>query len=175
MSGRLVSLPRIFTLSVVVFMVLCLLYSTSNLSESARAGSRIKETIDHSTNEANDHPANDASGHSKPGKPSIGDAFQMLYDAIRLPVVATAYTDPSGEVFEASAEGPWWTERLRNEILIVDIDTRVPDGANELWNKSRMNWETLEEGGGGMISASQMNHFLYGEITNRSESCAAIC
>jgi hypothetical protein len=133
------------------------------------------ETIDHSTNEANEHPPNDASGHSTPSKPSIRDAFQRLYDAIRLPVVAPAYTDPSGNVFEASHEGPWWSERLRKEILIVDIDTRVPEGVNELWNKSRMNWETLEEGGGGMISASQMNHFLYGEIMNRSKSCAATC
>jgi hypothetical protein len=63
-----------------------------------------------------------------------------------------------------SGDGPWWSERLHNEILIVDIDTRVPEGANELWNQSRMNWETLSEGDGGMISASQMNHFLYAQI-----------
>jgi hypothetical protein len=47
-------------------------------------------------------------------------------------------------------------------VLIVDIDTRVPNGPNELWHDGRMNWESLsDQGDGGMVSASFMNHFLY--------------
>jgi hypothetical protein len=102
--------------------------------------------------------------HASTNKPTIREAFQTLYDAIKHPVGADSYTDASGQVFQIKADGPYWTESLKEQILIVDIDTRVPQGENELWNKGRMNWETLkDEGDGGMISASQMNHFLYGE------------
>jgi hypothetical protein len=38
----------------------------------------------------------------------------------------------------------------------------VPQGPNELWNNGSINWETLNEHNGGMITASQMNHSLYG-------------
>lgn len=87
-----------------------------------------------------------------------------MFDAIKLPPAAESYTDAWGQVFEIKEDGLYWTEPLGREVLIVDIDTRIPDGLNELWDKGRMNWDTLKsEGDGGMISASQMNHFLYGE------------
>lgn len=91
--------------------------------------------------------------------------FAKLYDAIRHPVGAETYIDAYGNVFGTQDDAPYWTKPLGHNVLIVDIDTRVPQGPNELWNNGSMNWETLkDEGDGGMISASQMNHFLYGKF-----------
>ncbi|KAF1848822.1 uncharacterized protein K460DRAFT_375593 [Cucurbitaria berberidis CBS 394.84] len=99
------------------------------------------------------------------GNPTISDSFQSLFQAIRHPVSAPTYTDAYGKVFDTKKDGPWWKEPLRNEILILDIDTRVPQGKNELWNDGRLNWEAMkEEGDGGLVSASFMNHFLYAQI-----------
>jgi hypothetical protein len=89
--------------------------------------------------------------------------FAKLYDAIRHPVAADLYVDVDGNVFETKDDGPYWTKPLKNNVLVVDIDTRVPQGPNELWNDGPMNWETLKNEGGGTISAGHMNHFLYGE------------
>jgi hypothetical protein len=98
--------------------------------------------------------------------------FARLYDRIRHPIGAANYTDAYGAVFEIQDDRPYWTKPLKNKILIVDIDTRVPQGPNELWNNGSMNWETLKnEGDGGMISASQMNHFLYGKYPKASATC----
>jgi hypothetical protein len=143
-SGQL-SGQRVIVLSVAFVSACIFLYSTSNFYTPTNAI------------EGTHHPA-------AVSRPTIRDAFQTLYDAIRHPVAADSYTDAYGNVFEIKPDGPYWTEPLKEKILIVDIDTRVPQGENELWSKGRMNWETLkEEGDGGMISASQMNHFLYGK------------
>lgn len=97
-------------------------------------------------------------------RPAIRDTFFQLFDAIKVAPSASSYTDAYGQIFEIKEDGPYWTEPLGREVLIVDIDTRIPDGSNELWHRGRMNWDTLpNEGDGGMISASQMNHFLYGK------------
>jgi hypothetical protein len=95
--------------------------------------------------------------------------FAKLYDAIRHPIGASAYTDADGNVFHVQDNRPYWTEALRQNVLIVDIDTRVAQGPNELWNNGSMNWETLKnEGDGGMMSASQINHFLYGKSCEKT-------
>jgi hypothetical protein len=88
--------------------------------------------------------------------------FAQLYDPIRHPVGAKVYTDAYDNEFRVQDSGPYWKEPLGQSVLIVDIDTRVPQGPNELWNNGSINWETLNEHNGGMITASQMNHFLYG-------------
>lgn len=151
-AGRVASLPRALVLSVTLITVIGLLYSLSSVPGNAK----ILDTL---------HAGGDHSYHSSNKASKLGEAFQTLYDAIRHPVPSPSYTDAYGNVFEISKEGPWWTKPLKKQILIVDIDTRVPDGSNELWNQSRMNWETLNnDGDGGMISASQMNHFLYGTL-----------
>jgi hypothetical protein len=66
------------------------------------------------------------------------------------------------EVFEVKEDAPWWYEPHPKDVLIVNIDTRVPDGPNELWHEGRLNWAAMDEGyDGGMVSASFMSHFLY--------------
>jgi hypothetical protein len=93
--------------------------------------------------------------------------FTKLYDAIRHPVAAHAYTDVHGNVFRIQEDGPYWTKPLKHNVLIVDIDTKVRKDTNELWNNGSMSWEGLRDNGGGIISASQMNHFLYGQFHKR--------
>lgn len=101
--------------------------------------------------------------------PTVSDALRTLFDQIRVPVDADSFTDPYGEEFPISEDGPWWTEPLKNRILIVDTDTRVPEGENELWHEGRMNWDTITtEDGTGVVSAGQMNHFLYGMLRLRN-------
>lgn len=94
-------------------------------------------------------------------KPSIPQAFYNFFELLRHPVTATSYTDVQGNIFETRGDGPWWTSSLGSQVLIVDIDTRLPDGKNELWNDGRLDWEHLSNG---VLSSSQLNHYLYGEI-----------
>jgi len=103
--------------------------------------------------------------HEQEADMTMNQAFLKLYESIRTNVSAPVYKDPSGQEYKINEHGPWWKKPLRNEILIVDIDTRVPDGNNELWNAKRMDWHTMNaEKDGGMVSASFMNHFLYSQI-----------
>jgi len=141
-----ISYPKAAVLSAAFLTAFGFLYSATSLSHTA------------------DVSPNLPSHHREP-KQTIPLGFQRLFDGIRLPPGSPSYTDAYGQVFKIAEDGPYWTKPLKKEILIVDIDTRVSNGANELWNRGRMNWETLKnEGDGGMISASQMNHFLYAQI-----------
>jgi hypothetical protein len=114
------------------------------------------------------NPLHIISHHSSTSASTVSDAFRILFDQIRLPVDAESYTDLYGETFPISEEGPYWLEPLKNRILIVDTDTRIPQGENELWHEGRMNWDTITDTGEGMISAGQMNHFLYGIFHSKS-------
>lgn len=53
---------------------------------------------------------------------------------------------------------------MKNRVLIVDIDTRVPTGSNEILNPSTLDWESLAMSGGQLVSAAVMNHYLYAQI-----------
>jgi hypothetical protein len=85
------------------------------------------------------------------------DSIVGLYDSIRYPLDAEEYTDANGRVFNLSQHRHWrWP--LKKELAIIDIDTRKPNGDNELWNKKKkLNWESL----GSVMTASHTNHFLY--------------
>jgi hypothetical protein len=156
----IISFNRLAVISV-VFVVICVLVlsTTSGLREH---GNKIVENLKDHAKEA----ANNVCNNDRPvfGKPTIGDSFLRLYEEIRSPIASDMYIDAYGKEYEVSPDAPFWKEPLRNEVLIVDIDTRVPNGQNELWHEGRMNWNSLKtEGSGGMVSASFMNHFLYGE------------
>jgi hypothetical protein len=95
------------------------------------------------------------------GDASFGEAIFELYKSIRHPVTAKIYTDPYEREFSVS-DNPTWSESLGKDILIVDMDTRVPTGDNELWSSKKMNYEKLDASKRTqMVSAAFMNHFLY--------------
>jgi hypothetical protein len=94
-------------------------------------------------------------------------------------VGAQTYRDPYGVEFKVTKK-PVWTKSLGNQILIVDMDTRVPNKTNELLNDEELNWETMDAThSGGMVSAAFMNHYLYGKIFRgrsiSSRATATIC
>lgn len=94
------------------------------------------------------------------------EIFYNLFAALRHPVTSDSYVDIHGEIFKTSAEGPWWTGPLGKKVLIVDIDTRLANGTNELWSGDgyRLDWDDLEPRGNGILSASQINHYLYAQV-----------
>jgi hypothetical protein len=60
---------------------------------------------------------------------------------------------------------PSWKEPLGSDVLIIDMDTRWPDGDNEVFGKGKLNWENVTGNeGGSMLTASVLNHFMYGEL-----------
>ena len=50
------------------------------------------------------------------------------------------------------------------KVLIVDIDTRVPTGENQLLNDDIVDWEHLQAEGVGLVSNAVLNHYLYALI-----------
>ncbi|KAL2020107.1 hypothetical protein VTK56DRAFT_8911 [Thermocarpiscus australiensis] len=53
---------------------------------------------------------------------------------------------------------------MGSDILIVDIDTRIPDGKNGIFNAMKMNWDAVEDSGAGLLTISHLNHYLYSQI-----------
>lgn len=49
-------------------------------------------------------------------------------------------------------------------MLIVDIDTRVPIGTNQILNPATLDWDSLSMSGGQLVSTAVMNHYLYAQI-----------
>ena len=157
MPGPVFSTHRIAALGVCLFFISVFIYSAASIHHGNNPVQQIKDTASGAAK-----GAADMFKHEQEADMTMNQAFLKLYESIRTNVSAPVYKDPSGQEYKINEHGPWWKKPLRNEILIVDIDTRVPDGNNELWNAKRMDWHTMNaEKDGGMVSASFMNHFLY--------------
>jgi hypothetical protein len=159
MRRPLFALSRIAVLTGIFIVTLVLVLSAASVHDGSKTLHKIKKTAQSAANNIcnNDSPLC--------GRPTISNSFRRLYGSILHPISSRAYTDADDKLFEIKedADAPWWTKPLGKEVLIVDIDTRMPNGTNELWNEAPLNWETMmdNKGDGGMISASFMNHFLY--------------
>lgn len=158
MPGPVFSSHRIAVLGVFLFFISVFIYSAASIHHGNNPVQQIKDTASGAANGA----ANMFKHEQEPL--GMNEAFLSLYESIRTNVSAPVYKAPNGQEYKINEHGPWWKKPLRNEILIVDIDTRVPDGDNELWNSKRMDWHGMNaEKDGGMVSASFMNHFIYCE------------
>lgn len=110
-----------------------------------------------------------ASGFSeaKSSEPSeLRDTITTLFKSIKIDPTQHYYRDSKGKYF-SSAHGneSTWTERLGNKLLIVDIDTRVPTGDNQILDPgAKLDWESLESSGTGLVSHAIANHYLYAMI-----------
>jgi hypothetical protein len=112
------------------------------------------------------------SGKDRPPLPhNLGDLLFELYKPIKLPADATSYTDRDGKEFGTEGHDYWKTP-MGSDILIVDIDTRIPDGKNGIFSASKMNWNTLETSGAGLLTISHLNHYLYCESAVSSCFCS---
>ncbi|KAI4682057.1 uncharacterized protein J4E88_004945 [Alternaria novae-zelandiae] len=94
---------------------------------------------------------------------TLRDTVASLFAPIKHDPSSTGYVDPSGTYYEGGRE-TIWTKPLGKKVLIVDIDTRVPTGENELLNPERLDWENLKTEGAGLVSNSIMNHYLYAMV-----------
>ncbi len=92
----------------------------------------------------------------------LGDILFDLYKPIKLPVTAKSYTDQLNSRFDTGQRN-YWKEPLGKEIIVVDIDTRNPDGKNEIFNAKKIYWEGVEASGSGLLTVSYVNHFIYCE------------
>lgn len=92
---------------------------------------------------------------------SVNERIHSLFSPIRHSLTDD-YIDASGKTFGLN-QIPRWREPLKGKVLIVDIDTREPNGNNEMLNPNPMNWERLEMGGGQLVSGAIMGHYLYCE------------
>ena len=96
-------------------------------------------------------------------KPTLRDTIVALFDTIRIDPTYPGYHDSTGKYFEGGSK-PTWTEPLKSKILIVDIDTRIPTGKNEILNPDKLDWQSLDMSGGQLVSNAVMNHYLYAQI-----------
>ena len=158
MAGPFLARSRIFVF-IPVFVVICvLIFSAASPEHGTKAIHKIQETA---------HSAADNIWNldrAFKGKASLSNSLHTLYKPILHPITSRTYTDANGKWFETKedADAPWWDKPLGKNVLIVDIDTRVPNGSNEIWSDTRLNWERMsEKGDNGMVSASFMNHYLY--------------
>lgn len=99
---------------------------------------------------------------AKEKETSVRERIHSLFSPVRHPLTEN-YIDASGKTFELKAM-PRWRNPLGKKVLIVDIDTREPNGNNEMLNPSGMNWEQLQMGGGQLVSGAIMGHYLYCEF-----------
>lgn len=96
-------------------------------------------------------------------KPTLRDTIEALFDSIRVDPKDAGYRDSTGKYFEGGNE-TIWTEPLKERVLIVDIDTRIPTGSNQILNPDTLDWSSLEMSGGSLVSNAVINHYLYAQI-----------
>lgn len=86
-----------------------------------------------------------------------------MFEAIKHDPSRPGYIDPSGQYYKGG-DKPTWTKPLNKQVLIVDIDTRVPTKENQILNPDVLDWEHLDLAGGGLVSNAIVNHYLYALI-----------
>lgn len=156
---------------VILLTIAGFIFSMSSLYQGLQIVKELRAAAEENLTSSSSHTADSytADDHSSPRpashvKPSLPQTFYNLFETLRHPITSPSYTDRLGDIFETRGDGPWWTQPLGKDLLIVDIDTRLPDGKNELWNNGRLDWEHMENDGNGVLTASQMSHYLYGKI-----------
>ncbi|KAF2826763.1 hypothetical protein CC86DRAFT_20392 [Ophiobolus disseminans] len=96
----------------------------------------------------------------------LRDAITTVFKTIKVYPTQEYYRDPKGKAWTAApSNSSTWTEPLGKKVLIVDIDTRVPTGDNQILQPdAKIDWERLESGGAGLVSHAITNHYLYALI-----------
>ncbi|CAO2652121.1 Nn.00g004040.m01.CDS01 [Neocucurbitaria sp. VM-36] len=96
-------------------------------------------------------------------KATLRDTITQLFESIKHDPTSPGYIDASGRYFKGGNETVW-TEPLGKKVLIVDIDTRIPTGENQILNPDKLDWEHLDMHGGGLVSNAILNHYFYALI-----------
>ncbi|KAF1943292.1 hypothetical protein EJ02DRAFT_453387 [Clathrospora elynae] len=96
-------------------------------------------------------------------RPTLQDTITTLFEPIKHDSNNPVYIDPSGGFYKGG-EKAIWKRPLGKKVLIVDIDTRVPTGENQILNSEKLDWANLNTVGGGLVSSAIVNHYLYALI-----------
>ena len=136
----------ILFLPALLLTVLILAFPAGSLSRTFQAG---KDTASF------ERPHDGTSRPSSLTTDDFGDLISELYKHIKLPITAESFIDQRGNRFDNGGRNSWNTP-IGKEILIVDIDTRIP-----LETSRKMDWETVQASGSGLLTVSHINHFLY--------------
>ncbi|KAF2025413.1 hypothetical protein EK21DRAFT_116816 [Setomelanomma holmii] len=96
----------------------------------------------------------------------LGDAIAAVFKSIKVHPTDRYYRDSKGKHFAgANGNQSTWTEPLGKRVLIVNVDTRVPTGDNQILNPSgKIDWESVPSSGTGLVSHAIANHYLYSMI-----------
>lgn len=102
----------------------------------------------------------DGTSRPRPTTSRFADLVSELYEPIKLPVTAESFVDQRGNRLDNGGR-KYWKKPLGKDILIVDIDTRLPSGTNDVFNGTKMDWEAVQASGSGLLTVSHVNHFFY--------------
>lgn len=96
----------------------------------------------------------------------LRDAIEAVFKTIKVDPTQKYFRDSKGKHFLGGyGDSMKWTKPLGKRLLIVDIDTRVPTDGNQILNPSnKIDWDTLQSGGTGLVSHAITNHYLYSLI-----------
>lgn len=96
----------------------------------------------------------------------LRDAITAVFKTIKIDSTQHSYRDSKGKYFSgAHGNESTWTQPLGKKVLIVDIDTRVPTGDHQILDPGKkIDWETLQSSGTGLVSYAITNHYLYAMI-----------
>ncbi|KAI8935874.1 hypothetical protein NX059_007389 [Plenodomus lindquistii] len=96
----------------------------------------------------------------------LRDAISTLFSSVTIDATQKLYRDAEGRHFiGAYGNSSVWREPLGKKVVIVDVDTRIPTGDNQILNADKkINWAKLESGGIGLISHAITSHYLYAMI-----------
>lgn len=99
------------------------------------------------------------------------ERYALLHN--RHSIMETLYIDPYNNRHLYFEKEPTWKEPLGKDLLIVDIDTRIPDVLQSPEKPQPFSWEALNETQpGGYINAAILNHFLYGKAFSMFRKCS---
>ena len=88
--------------------------------------------------------------------PRITNILRQLYEPLIPSLRNKVWKDVEGNRFKIKGR-PMYTSPLKNQVLILDVDSRPGYEDGEIGFPGRLNWRTT-----GRISAGMLNHYLYG-------------
>ena len=99
------------------------------------------------TGKSSSHPTNPSQAHPnhfsrRSSKPSLRDTVLHLFSSIKHDPANPEYRSPSGQTYTANSTETW-RKPLGKKVLIVDIDTRVPTGDNQILNPAVLDFEQI--------------------------------
>jgi hypothetical protein len=92
-------------------------------------------------------------------KPALRDIVLSLFESIKHDPANPEYHSAAGQTY--AADKTIWKRPLGKNVLIVDIDTRVPTHTNQIFNPETIDLQHMKVKGGGLVFNAILSHYLY--------------